>query len=119
MGWAFAPVRILVMRCSDVRITFLPFMMTGMKYHPPYIQSNSRSLTAFHTPYISSGERPIKLGYDHMTLIPPLMTGMMESAVKITEGRFSLDRSQWRIAEPIVRTEGLFWGEHPESGLLL
>lgn len=53
---------------------------------------------------MSSGDRPIMLGYEYMTLIPPLMTGMMESAVRMTEGRLSLERSQWRIAEPTINT---------------
>jgi hypothetical protein len=37
-----------------------------------------------------------------MTLTPPLMTGMIESAVRMTEGKLSRERSQWRIAEPTV-----------------
>jgi len=30
----------------------------------------------------------MRFGYEYMTLIPPLGTGMIESAVNITEGKF-------------------------------
>ena len=35
MGWEVDFVIVLVIRCREVRIACLPFLMTGTKYHPP------------------------------------------------------------------------------------